>query len=65
MADLRDIINSDRFACGGALVTTRGPIDEAKAVRTRTFARELIAAPRIDWMSIAAHRTNPPEFVDR
>ena len=55
MAGLRNILESDQYVCGVELVTTRGTIDEAKAVLTRTFARELVDDPRIDWMSITGN----------
>ena len=62
MAALRDILASDRFVCGVELVTTRGTIDEAKAVRTRTFAHELVDDPRIDWVSITDNAGGNPQL---
>jgi len=62
MPGLRHILDSDRFVCGVELVTTRGTMDEAKAVRTRAFARQLAEDPRIDWVSITDNAGGNPQL---
>jgi methylenetetrahydrofolate reductase (NADH) len=63
MTRLNDILDdSQNFACGVELVTTRGMMDEVKAVRTRTFAKELAADPRIDWVSITDNAGGNPQL---
>jgi methylenetetrahydrofolate reductase (NADPH) len=63
MQTLRDILGQDdHFACGVELVTTRGTMDESKAVRTRAFATELAADPRIDWVSITDNAGGNPQL---
>jgi len=60
---LPDILsNAGHFACGVELVTTRGTMDEGKAVRTRAFANELATDPRIDWVSITDNAGGNPQL---
>ncbi len=63
MTPLSDIL-SDRqhFACGVELVTTRGTMDESKAIRARAFANELAVDPRIDWVSITDNAGGNPQL---
>jgi methylenetetrahydrofolate reductase (NADPH) len=44
------------------LVTTRGTLDEAKAVQTRDFARELAEDSGIDWVSITDNAGGNPQL---
>ena len=63
MTNLQQILESrSRFACGVELVTTRGTIDEAKAVQTRDFARELAENTAIDWVSITDNAGGNPQL---
>jgi methylenetetrahydrofolate reductase (NADH) len=63
MQTLRDILGQDEhFACGVELVTARGTMDESKVVRTRAFANELAADPRIDWVSITDNAGGNPQL---
>ena len=50
------------FARGVELVTTRGTIEEAKALATRAFARELEGAMDIDWVSITDNAGGNPQL---
>ena len=64
MTELCNILEDPkRFACGVELVTTRGTMDETKAVRTRTFARDLAEDPRVDWVSITDNAGGNPQLA--
>ncbi len=62
MRDLRDILEdrSRAFAIGVELVSTRGTLAEAKAVRAREFARELASSAPVNWVSITDNAGGNP-----
>ncbi len=48
------------FLIGVELVSTRGTVRETRAARTVAFARDLAAAPGIDWVSITDNAGGNP-----
>ena len=62
MNTLREILtsSSDRFATGVELVSTRGTLEEVKAVKAIEFARELADSDAIDWVSITDNAGGNP-----
>ena len=64
MLELSKILEDpQKFAYGVELVTTRGTMDETKAVRTRSFARSLADDPRVDWVSITDNAGGNPQLA--
>src|SRR3954447_25413815 len=63
MRTLSNILNdTDHFARGVELVTTRGTMEEVKATATREFASELARADLIDWVSITDNAGGNPQL---
>jgi methylenetetrahydrofolate reductase (NADPH) len=61
MSTLRDkLAGSDRFLVGVELVSTRGTVEETRAVRALRFARELAQEPRVDWVSVTDNAGGHP-----
>jgi methylenetetrahydrofolate reductase (NADPH) len=61
MSTLRDKLEgSDRFLVGVELVSTRGTVEEARAVRALRFARELAQESRVDWVSVTDNAGGHP-----
>lgn len=56
------LTNHEHFARGVELVTTRGTIEETKAIATLAFARELAEAASIDWVSITDNAGGNPQL---
>src|SRR2546430_501166 len=52
----------DRFLLGVELVSTRGTMEDAQAVQTRTFATELVQCSQIDWVSITDNAGGNPQL---
>src|SRR6266550_4643469 len=63
MKPLTDILSdTDHFARGVELLTTRDTMEEAKATTTRDFASELSRADAIDWVSITDNAGGNPQL---
>jgi methylenetetrahydrofolate reductase (NADPH) len=63
MRPLSDILaDTEHFARGVELVTTRGTMEEVKATVTRDFASELASAGAIDWVSITDNAGGNPQL---
>jgi len=61
MLPLRDMFkDQSRFLCGIELVSTRGTMDDSRAVRTREFASELVKLEQCDWISITDNAGGNP-----
>ena len=61
MRSLReDLLDASGFVRGVELVSTRGTMAEADAVKTRRLADELVACDRIDWLSITDNAGGNP-----
>lgn len=62
MKALRDILGleTDTFPIGVELVSTRGTLEEIKAVKAREFSMELAATDAIDWVSITDNAGGNP-----
>ncbi len=63
MFTLRErLIDQSDFLIGVELVTTRGTIAGDQAVRTRSFATQLVQSPKIDWVSITDNAGGNPQL---
>jgi methylenetetrahydrofolate reductase (NADPH) len=61
MESLRDnLLDASGFLRGVELVSTRGTMEEADAVKTRRLADALVACDRIDWLSITDNAGGNP-----
>ncbi|NWK54115.1 methylenetetrahydrofolate reductase C-terminal domain-containing protein [Verrucomicrobiaceae bacterium N1E253] len=66
MQSMREILTTSAehpgssFPIGMELVSTRGTMEEIKAVKAREFAMELAATDRIDWVSITDNAGGNP-----
>lgn len=66
MLTLRDILtspvenDSDHFPIGVELVSTRGTLEEIKAVKAREFSMELSGSGAVDWVSITDNAGGNP-----
>jgi methylenetetrahydrofolate reductase (NADPH) len=54
--------NPSNFALGVELVTTRGTMADAQAVRARSFATQLVHCDRVDWVSITDNAGGNPQL---
>lgn len=63
MSTLRERLNGQsEFLLGLELVTTRGTIANDQAVRTRSFATQLVHSHRVDWVSITDNAGGNPQL---
>jgi methylenetetrahydrofolate reductase (NADPH) len=53
----------DRFLVGVELVSIRGSMAERTAIKARDFAGELVACPKIDWISITDNAGGNPQLA--
>lgn len=56
------LADAARFAIGVELVTTRGTMAVAQAIRARAFASELVQFDRVDWVSITDNAGGNPQL---
>jgi methylenetetrahydrofolate reductase (NADPH) len=56
------LFQSNRFLVGTELVSVRGSMAEAAAIKARTFANELAQCPLIDWVSITDNAGGHPHL---
>ncbi len=54
---------SGRFLVGTELVSVRGSMAEASALKARDFARELVEYPTVDWISITDNAGGNPQLA--
>jgi methylenetetrahydrofolate reductase (NADPH) len=57
------LFQTSRFLVGTELVSVRGSMAEASAIKARTFANELVASPDIDWISITDNAGGNPQLA--
>lgn len=55
--------DSSRFLIATELVSVRGSMSEASAVKARSFANELVACPEIDWISVTDNAGGNPQLA--
>ena len=66
MQTLREKLqHGTEFLIGTELVSVRGGMGERSAVKARDFANDLIACPRIDWISITDNAGGNPQLRRR
>jgi methylenetetrahydrofolate reductase (NADPH) len=64
MQTLREkLFESSRFLIGTELVSVRGSMAEANAIKARTFANELVESPDIDWISVTDNAGGNPQLA--
>ncbi len=64
MQSLRERLDDNsRFLIATELVSVRGSMSEASAVKARSFANELVACPEIDWISITDNAGGNPQMA--
>ena len=64
MPSLRERLDdSSRFLIATELVSVRGSMTQASAVKARSFANELVACPEIDWISITDNAGGNPQMA--
>jgi len=64
MQTLREkLFESCDFLIGTELVSVRGSMAEANAVKARTFANDLVASPAVDWISITDNAGGNPQLA--
>ncbi len=64
MQSLREKLDdSSRFLIATELVSVRGSMTEAGAIKARSFANELVACPEIDWISITDNAGGNPQMA--
>jgi methylenetetrahydrofolate reductase (NADPH) len=64
MQSLRDkLFQSSRFLVGTELLSVRGSMAEANAIKARSFANDLIASPAIDWISVTDNAGGNPQLA--
>ena len=64
MQSLREKLDdSSRFLIATELVSVRGSMSEASAIKARSFADELVACPEIDWISITDNAGGNPQLA--
>jgi methylenetetrahydrofolate reductase (NADPH) len=64
MQTLREkLFQSSRFLIGTELVSVRGSMAEANAIKARDFANDLVASPAIDWISITDNAGGNPQLA--
>jgi methylenetetrahydrofolate reductase (NADPH) len=57
------LFQTPRFLVGTELVSVRGSMAEANAIKARTFANDLVASPDIDWISITDNAGGNPQLA--
>jgi methylenetetrahydrofolate reductase (NADPH) len=63
MQSLSEMLDErSRFLIATELVSVRGSMSEASAIKTRTLANELVACPEIDWVSITDNAGGHPQL---
>jgi methylenetetrahydrofolate reductase (NADPH) len=64
MQTLREkLFQSSRFLVGTELVSVRGSMAEANAIKARSFANELIESHEIDWISVTDNAGGNPQLA--
>jgi methylenetetrahydrofolate reductase (NADPH) len=64
MQSLREKLDdSSRFLIATELVSVRGSMSEAGAIKARSFSNELVACPEIDWISITDNAGGNPQMA--
>ncbi len=64
MRSLRERLDdSSRFLIATELVSVRGSMSDASAIKARSFANELVACPEIDWISITDNAGGNPQMA--
>ena len=64
MQSLREKLDDgSRFLIATELVSVRGSMSEASAIKARSFANELVACPEIDWISITDNAGGNPQLA--
>jgi methylenetetrahydrofolate reductase (NADPH) len=64
MRTLREkLADPRRFLVATELVSVRGPMAGASAIKVRNFANELVACPDIDWISITDNAGGNPQLA--
>jgi methylenetetrahydrofolate reductase (NADPH) len=63
MQSLRERLDSSRFLIATELVSVRGSMSEASAIKARSLANELVACPEIDWISITDNAGGNPQMA--
>jgi len=64
MQTLREkLADPSRFLIATELVSVRGPMAGANAIKARNFANELTACPEIDWISITDNAGGNPQLA--
>jgi methylenetetrahydrofolate reductase (NADPH) len=51
-----------QFLLGVELVTTRGMITDQQAIKSRSFATQLVQCPEVDWVSITDNAGGNPQL---
>jgi methylenetetrahydrofolate reductase (NADPH) len=59
---LEERLGSSRFLLGVELVSVRGSMSEATAVRVRSLAMQLVEFPQVDWISITDNAGGNPQL---
>ena len=62
MDTLREQLEGARFLVGVELVSIRGSMSEATAVRVRALATQLVDRPEVDWISITDNAGGNPQL---
>lgn len=57
------LADGSRFLVATELVSVRGSMSGASALRARSFANDLIASPEIDWISITDNAGGNPQLA--
>ena len=64
MQTLREkLADPTRFLVATELVSVRGSMAEASAIKARNFANDLVASPDIDWISITDNAGGNPQLA--
>lgn len=64
MKTLREkLFETSRFLIATELVSVRGSMAQASAIKARSFANELISSPEIDWISITDNAGGNPQLA--
>jgi methylenetetrahydrofolate reductase (NADPH) len=64
MQSLRERLDdSSRFLIATELVSVRGSMSDASAIKARGFANDLVACPEIDWISITDNAGGNPQMA--
>ena len=62
MPTLPERLHSSQFLTGVELVSVRGSMSEATAVRVRSLATALVELPQVDWISITDNAGGNPQL---